>query len=459
MPSRLSPPSDLWGAAASGVQALPGLPRLPVVPDLLRRIDMPDDLDAVFVSGEEAEPRSVGMSRAGVERIWEAALGMYRSGAHPALQLSVRRKGAVVIDRAIGHAFGNGPGERGVEKVPVSLDTPFVIYSASKAITALVVHLLDQQGELHIGDPVCEYVPGFAKHGKEAITIAQVLAHRAGVPNLSAEALELDVLSQPGRIAELINDTRPLSRPGKMLAYHAVSGGFILGEVVRQVTGQSIREVLRERVLEPVGGFEWMNYGVEPGQVDQVGRSYPTGAPVPPPLSNQLTKVLSHPVDEVTRLSNDPRFLTGVIPAANIVTSARELSRFYELVRQGGSLDGGTQIWEPRTLRRALTEQSYLEVDRSLGFPTRFSYGLMLGSKRLSLYGPDTERAFGHLGFTNILAWADPERALSVALITSGKPVLYPEVGRFWSVGARIGIEARKVRVKAADDPLDARSQ
>ena len=267
------------------------------------------------------------------------------------------------------------------------------------------------------------------------------------------------MLADPDRIAALVCETRPLSRPGKLLAYHAVSGGFILGEVVRRVRGQSIREVLRRAGTRARRRLS----------VDELRRRARQGRPGrallpdrragPPPLSYQLTKVLSYPVDEVTRLSNDPRFLIGVIPAANLVTSARELSRFYELARQGGSLDGGTQVWEPRTLRRALTEQSYLEVDRSLGFPTRFSYGLMLGAQRLSLFGPDTERAFGHLGFTNILAWADPERALSAALVTSGKPVLYPEVGRFWGVGARIGIEARKVRIKPADDPLDARSQ
>ncbi len=67
-----------------------------------------------------------------------------------------------------------------------------------------------------------------------------------------------------------------------------------------------------------------------------------------------------------------------------------------------------------------------MEFDFSLGFPTRFSYGLMLGASRISLYGNDTQHAFGHLGFTNILSWADPERALSVAVINNGKPIVYP---------------------------------
>jgi CubicO group peptidase (beta-lactamase class C family) len=96
-------------------------------------------------------------------------------------------------------------------------------------------------------------------------------------------------------------------------------------------------------------------------------------------------------------------------------------------------------------VRRALTQQSHLEVDLSLGFPTRFGYGLMLGAQLLSLYGRDTQHAFGHLGFTNILAWADPERALACAVITSGKPVLYPELPRFYGLAQRITGEAPKV--------------
>ena len=73
---------------------------------------------------------------------------------------------------------------------------------------------------------------------------------------------------------------------------------------------------------------------------------------------------------------------------------------------------------EPETIRNALVEQSHLEVDLSLVFPTRFCYGFMLGANLVSLYGRDTDDAFGHLGFTNILGWADPERGISVGLVT-----------------------------------------
>jgi CubicO group peptidase (beta-lactamase class C family) len=191
-----------------------------------------------------------------------------------------------------------------------------------------------------------------------------------------------------------------------------------------------------------------MNYGVAPADVRAVARSYATGAPVLPPLSTLLGRALGTSVDELVALSNDQRFLTAVVPAGNIVTTANELSRFFELLRCGGELDG-VRIFEPRTIRRALTEQSYREIDFTLGVPLRYGLGFMLGARLLSLYGPDTELAFGHLGFTNVIGWADPERALAGGLNTSGKPVLYPELPDLWSVMRRIGREAPKVEGSA----------
>jgi CubicO group peptidase (beta-lactamase class C family) len=425
------------------------------VPDPLRRCRVPRDLDSVTTVAEEEDPAQVGMTRDGVERIWDAVRGLYRSGVHPAVQLCVRRKGVVVLDRAIGHAKGNGPQDPpDAEKTPATPETPFCIFSASKAITAVVVHLLDERGLLHISDPVAEYLPAYAAHGKETITIAHVLTHKAGVPNLPREALDLEYVADTDRLVKMLCDAKPRSRAGKTLAYHAVSGGFILGEVVRAVTGKGIREVLAQEILDPLG-FRWTNYGVAPEDIPQVGINYVTGPPALPPLSTLLTRGLGTHPDEITRLSNDPRFLTAIMPAANGVSTGHELARFFELLRRGGELDG-VRVLEPRTLRRALTEQSYLEVDYSLGFPTRFSYGFMLGGKILSLYGPDTQMAFGHLGFVNILGWADPERAISVGLITSGKPTLYPELPQFWGIGWRIGTEASKVeggRAALVDPP------
>lgn len=411
------------------------------LPDPLRRARIGPDLDAVTTVGQEVDPTDVAMTRDNVEAIWAAAQNLYRSGIHPAVALCVRRDGEVVLDRAIGHARGNGPDDAADSpKTLATPETPFCIFSATKGTTATLIHLLDERGLLHIGDPVAEYLPEFARNGKSAITIGHVLSHRAGIPNAPREALTLETIEDWQLQRSYMYDAKPMSRAGKRQAYHAVSGGNLLGEVVREITGKDVREVLAEEILDPLG-FRWMNYGVAPEDVARVAQNYPTGPLPVPPLSTFLTRALGVHPDEATRMSNDPRFLTGVLPAANGVSTANELSRFYELLRCGGELDG-VRVLDERTITRARVPQSHLEVDLSLGLPIAFSYGYMLGGKILSLFGPNTTQAFGHLGWINILGWADPERRLSVGLITTGKSVLYPELIRFWEIGHRIGLEA-----------------
>jgi CubicO group peptidase (beta-lactamase class C family) len=432
-----------------------GIPRPPIGPDPFRRIKVPRELGQIRTVGGEDEDAAGGLEPADIERIWGAVESLYRSGVHPAISLCVRREGAVVLDRAIGWARGVGPGEPAdAERVPNTPEVPQAIFSASKAITAVVAHLLDQEGELHIGDRIAEYIPEYARHGKDEITIAHVLSHRGGVPNLPGEAFALENVNDRDKIVEILCEAEPVSRPGGSLAYHAISGGYIIGEIVHRVCGKPIDEVLAERVLDPLG-FRWNNYGVAAEDVGAVARNYHTGAPVLPPLSQLLKRALGVTVADATRLSNEPEFLTGVIPAGNVVTTANELSRFFELLRRGGELDG-VRILEQRTMRRALVEHSYRELDFTLGFPSRFSLGFILGAQYLSIYGPDTELVFGHLGFTNIIGWADPERALSAALLTSGKPVLYPELPVFWNVFRTIGSTAPKVsRASLAFDPVE----
>jgi len=410
---------------------------------VLRMVRVPRDLGPITsVSDREQEAAAAGMSAEGVARIWRAAERLFRTGAYPALTLCVQREGAVVLDRALGWARGGGPGERG-ERTPARPDTPFCTFSASKAVTATVVHLLAERGVVHLDDRVTDYLPEFAGGGRDAITIAQVLSHRAGIPQLPREMFDLERLEDPERILEAIPKLRSLHRPGAAVAYHTVSGGFVLGEIVRRATGSDIRTVLGKELLDPLG-FRWTNYGVAPDDVPAVGLSYPTGPRLVPPASTFATRALGLPWDELVAICNDPRFLTGIVPAGNVVSTAYEMSRFMDLLRRGGTLDGVT-VMQPRTIRRALVETAYHQFDRTLGFPLRYSYGYMLGAKALSLYGPDTDEAFGHLGFMNVMMWADPRRELSVGLITSGKAAVGPHLPLLWALVRRIGLEAPKV--------------
>ena len=409
----------------------------------LRRVAVPRDLAAITSRGEETDPREAGMTPAAVERIWRGVEALFRSGVHPAVALCVRRNGVVVLDRALGWERGVAGDEAG-EPEPARPGTPFCVYSASKAITATVIHLLVDRGTLHLDDRVAEYVPQFATPALDRITIDHVLSHRAGIPLIPRDLVDLDRLADTGLLLDAIPKLKVAHAAGAALSYHAVTGGFVLGEVVKQATGKDIRDVVAAEILRPLG-FRWTGYGVAAEDVAAVGRNYPTGPPVLPPLSLMLTRVLGMPVDDVTRAGNDPRFLAAVIPAANVVTTANELSRFYEILRQAGTLDG-VQLLRPETIRAAVVERSYHEIDRSLGVPLRHASGYMLGARLLGLFGPDTDDAFGHLGFTNVMGWADPRREITVGLITSGKPVLAPHLPSLWNVTRLIGAAAPKVR-------------
>ena len=405
-----------------------------------RRSRVPASLEDVTTVRPETEvdPREVGVDPAGVSSIWDAARKLYASGIHPAISLCVRRSGRVLLDRAIGHALGNGPDDPpGGPCRLATPDTPFCLASTSKAITAMVLHQLDERGALRMDDSVCEYIPEFGSHGKDVITIRHILTHRAGVPNTPPDSMDPDLLARPDEIVDLLCEQRPLWRPGTRLGYHAVTTGFLLGAIVQRVTGRDLRTYIAEEMMRPLG-MRWMSYGVAPDDVDRVARNYRTGPPPLPPISTLLHRALG--VDFATAVAtlNDPRFLTSVFPSANVVATADEVSRFFEMLRRGGELDG-VRVLAPRTVTRAVAETSYGEVDLTLVLPFRYSMGFMLGAQWFSLYGPHTTRAFGHLGLTNIFAWADPDREVAAAILTSGKPVIYPEIFWLYEVLRRIG--------------------
>jgi CubicO group peptidase (beta-lactamase class C family) len=398
------------------------LTRAPI--PFMARCRVPADLDGITTFGREEAPREAHTPRATVERIWRAVEALYRTGAHPAIQVCIRRHGIPILHRAIGHSCGNAPQDPpDAPKQVLGLDTPFTLYSASKAVTAMVIHKLDELHAFHLEDRVADYVPEFDREGKRWITIHHVLTHRAGIPNLPPEVMDLKLLGSPEKVIEILARMPRTSRPGSWVQYHAVSGGFVLAELVRRATGDDIRTVLEREICKPLG-FRWMRYGVRPDEVGQVARDAVTGPPVPPPLSTLLRRALGASLTEVVALASDPRFLTGIVPSANVVSNAWELCAFYECLLREGEHDG-VRVFDPRTVRHATNEQSYREIDLTLLVPLRYGSGLMLGDRPFGIFGPDTPKAFGHLGFTNIFGWADPVRDLSVAILTSGKPVLW----------------------------------
>lgn len=376
-----------------------------------------------------------------MERIWQAVRHWYSAGMQPAIQLCLRRDGRIVLDRAIGHSWGNGPTDPpGSKKVVVSTATPFCVYSAAKAITTTVALMLVERGHFSLDDRVCEYLPGYANHGKGRTTIRHVMTHSAGVPFATGPKPDLKRMDESHYVREMLARMRPLYPPGLVHIYHGVTWGPLMREIISAATGRSIRDILRTEILQPLG-FRWTNYGVAEQDVSLVAPSHVTGKPLPAPISKAFKTAVGGTMTQIIPFSNTKRFLTGVIPSSNTVSNANELSRFAEILCRGGELDG-VRVMSPETLRAATTECRRLRPDLATGLaPMRWGTGYMLGSKRFGPFGRDASAAFGHTGLTDIAMWADPSRALSAAVVSSGKPGRHPEAGRYQALLDRINAE------------------
>ena len=392
------------------------------------RIRVPADLDTVTAVGDEDRG---DLDPAAVERIWAAARYWYQAGMQPAIQLCLRHNGAVVLNRAIGHARGNGPADPpGADRVPVQIQTPFCVYSAAKAITSTVVHMLAERGQFSLDDKVCDHLPEYRGHGKERTTIRHVMTHSAGVPFATGPRPDLNRMNDSAYAREKLAELKPLHRPGLVHIYHGLTWGPLIREIVSAATGRDISEILATEILTPLG-FRWTNYGVRPGDVDLVAPSHVTGRPPPAPVAAALRLALGGSMSQIIRFSNSPRFLTSVVPSSSTVSTAEELSRFAEIWRRGGELDG-VRVLHPETLRAATTEARRLRPDVATGLsPLRWGTGFMLGSRRFGPFGRDAPAAFGHTGLTNVAIWADPRRGLAAGLVSSGKPGPHPEARRY----------------------------
>jgi CubicO group peptidase (beta-lactamase class C family) len=392
------------------------------------RIRVPSDLDAVTTVGHED---AGGLDPAAIDRIWEAARHWYRAGMHPAIQLCLRHNGTVVLNRAIGHAWGNGPDDPAdAARVPVTTSTPFCVYSAAKAISTTVVHMLVERGAFSLDDRVCDYLPSYTGHGKERTTIRHVMTHSAGVPFATGPRADVRRVNDSDYTRARLSEFKPIHRPGLMHIYHGVTWGPLVREIVSAATGRNIREILATEILDPLG-FRWTNYGVAEADVPLVAPSYVTGKPLPAPIAAALRTALGGTMTQIIPFSNTPLFLTSVVPSSSTVSTADELSRFAEILRRGGELDG-VRVMRPDTLAAAVRPCRRLRPDVATGLaPIRWGTGFMLGSKRFGPFGADAAAAFGHTGLTNVAIWADPARGLAAGLISSGKPGRHPEAGRF----------------------------
>lgn len=387
-------------------------------------LEVPGDLESV-TERDPAEKRD-GSSRS--DQVWTAVQELFKTGYHPGIALCIRHQGQIVLNRSIGYARGVGLGDEegeAVKPVPLRLDTPISLFSSSKAITAVLIHKLAEEGLVDLTAPVCQYIPEFAAFGKHKTTVEQVLAHQSGIPSFPTH-FSIEQAGDWDAVIDMLCRMPPISKPGRMTAYHAITGGFVLGEIAQRATGSTLAEVLDTRLRQPLGMTNF-TYGVSASQNDKVARNYFVGPPLPRVIALVAEKALGIPFDEACAISNQEVFLNQPIPAGNLFATAEEASRAFQMLLDGGSWQG-EQLMRPETVRRAVEPFGRIRYDRLLRLPMRYSRGMMLGHPAVSLYGHRNALAFGHLGFINILCWADPERAISVSMLTTGKSALGPHM-------------------------------
>lgn len=382
---------------------------------------VPADLNSVisYDPSTEVNPDSVGMTLKQRDAIWRAAELLYKTGASPAITVCIRRKGEIILNRAIGHARGNGPEDSlDMPKVLATPDTRICLFSASKVVTAMLVHLLDEMGAIDLLDPISHYIPEYGVNGKKDATIYHLLAHRGGVPSLP-KGTDPELLFNPEAALELLYKAKPIAPSGHRAAYHALTAGYILGEIIQRVTGKDCREFLAEKISIPMD-MPSFNFGLAPQYRDQVALNYSTGLKPTLLVASYLKNIIGGSMEDAEYYTNHPRFMDTICPAGNIFATAEQASRFFQMLLDGGQYKG-KQIFDPMTIRRATIEVTRPEMDKMLLLPMRYAMGPMLGAKPVGLYGLNTQNAFGHLGYTSIFCWADPDRDISASVLTSGK--------------------------------------
>ena len=371
-----------------------------------------------------------------VSGLWAEVRRMYQGGLHPAVGLTVFHRGRCVLDRTVGHVQhhpGSAPGP------VVELDTPFNLFSASKIVTATLIHALVEDHLIDLDKRVDHYLPGFGSHGKDRIRVRHLLNHTAGIPDMPTDVdVEAALLSGEVPLASLYA-LKPKWEPGSAHAYHPITSWVLLQQIAERVSGQGLQDLLRTRLLEPAA-LSGMGYGVPLDQIESVAQHAYTGVPAPKLMGDIFERTIGVGLERAVQLTNSPAFLTAVLPSANVCGTGREVCQFLQLLLDGGRANDGTRVLQARTIERAITDVTPVRLDGTFGFPMRYGLGMMMGGMRFSLFGLNTRGAFGHLGFTGVVVYADPVRQLAVAFLNTGKPMLAPGMVRWYWILQRLAM-------------------
>jgi CubicO group peptidase (beta-lactamase class C family) len=339
-------------------------------------------------------------------------------------------------------------GKKNNEGEPWERDTPALSYSTGKAVVATALHILRDRGLVQYDAPVARYWPEFAQNGKGAITVRQALSHAAGLYATRTIVEDVSVLLDWDATIKALERAPAAHGPGRYHAYHAMTYGHLIGEIVQRVSGKSVGQFVRDEIAEPLGLRDFY-FGVPPDAIARTariivaprreGRHDKERARLRAERSQKRLKLIARGLNligiplspqrmhdtftaqGINKLDfSSPEVLAARIPAFNGVFAARDLARFYAALANGGSLDG-VRLLSRETLREATTVHTN-RPDGVLMFPMRWRLGF---HGVFSTRGP-IRNAFGHSGYNGSGGWASPNHEAAFAFVVNagmGTPV------------------------------------
>jgi CubicO group peptidase (beta-lactamase class C family) len=349
-----------------------------------------------------------GFVEPGFEGVRDAFAANFAEHAEVGAAVCMYLDGRPVVD------LWGGVTDRGSER-PWAQDTVVPVFSSTKGVTAVAANLAIERGLLDAASPVATYWPEFAAAGKEAITVTQVLSHQAGLP-LVEGTFTLDEALSWDPIVEALAAQAPLWPPGSQHGYHMRTYGWLVGELLRRVTGRSPGTFVAEDIAAPLGLDIWIGL---PEEVEpRVARVVPPRTSLREALapfgeSVLLARVFANPSDlfDYDDMWNTRALHAAELPSSNGIGDARSFARLYaSLVGDG--------VDEVRTLRSETVEAATVEQvrgpDAVIGAESAFGLGFMLG-KSFGAANPRT--CFGHAGAGGSLAFADPPIGLAFGYV------------------------------------------
>jgi CubicO group peptidase (beta-lactamase class C family) len=321
---------------------------------------------------------------------------MIADGLHEGAQLAVYENGELSLYVSGGKDIKSGK--------PITGDNLFCIRSTTKGLTALVIAMLYERGQLKYDDPVAKYWPEFARNGKESITIAQMMGHRAGIPqSISTPVTEW---TDRAAVARGVEDLKPVWTPGKFNGYHASTYGWVADELALRLTNNNISGLLARDVTGPLG-IKDVYIGLPQSEFARF---------CPLELLGKTDKTRAAFNDFMNTYDGMQLPLSWVSGAA----TARDLALLFNIFAFNGSYNGKAIISREAQELISRPTNSPGEMDLILKWPVRWGLG-MINGETPSIYGSDQHAdAIGHAGGGANVAWADPARKLSVAFLCNG---------------------------------------